>query len=34
MIEACFAEQILDRAAPPRHFGVGKARIFGLDNGL
>jgi len=29
-----FAEQILDRAPPPRHFRVGKARVFGVDDGL
>ena len=34
VIEAGFAEQILDRAPPPRHFRIGKARIFGLHNGL
>jgi hypothetical protein len=34
IVEAGFAEQILDGAPPPRHFRVGKARVFGLHNGL
>ena len=30
MVEPGLVEQALDRGAPPRHLGVGKARIFGL----
>ena len=35
MVETCFLEQILDRQSrAARHLGVGKARIFGIEDGL
>ena len=32
MIAAVLGEQRLDRRAPPRHFGGGKARVWRLDD--